>query len=170
MRPRLGQGAAGAARKLPNARQAFKFARPRAFRIHKAGARSLQERLRKIHENALGRQRKAPERHARLGAGHARAHRADLEHLTAQLLTNEDGSPTALARETGARFYEIMVDEYQDVNSVQDEIFRALSRDGNNLFMVGDVKQSIYRFRLADPLIFTDKYEKYAFLLLEIPL
>ena len=57
-----------------------------------------------------------------------------------------------------------MVDEYQDVNSVQDEIFRALSRDGNNLFMVGDVKQSIYRFRLADPLIFTDKYEKYAFL------
>ena len=89
---------------------------------------------------------------------------ADLEHLTAQLLTNEDGSPTALARETGARFCEIMVDEYQDVNSVQDEIFRALSRDGNNLFMVGDVKQSIYRFRLADPLIFTDKYEKYAFL------
>lgn len=89
---------------------------------------------------------------------------ADLEHLTAQLLTNEDGNPTNLARETGARFCEIMVDEYQDVNSVQDEIFRALSRDGNNLFMVGDVKQSIYRFRLADPLIFTDKYEKYAFL------
>lgn len=57
-----------------------------------------------------------------------------------------------------------MVDEYQDVNSVQDEIFRALSKDGSNLFMVGDVKQSIYRFRLADPLIFTDKYEKYAFL------
>ena len=62
------------------------------------------------------------------------------------------------------QFRYIMVDEYQDVNSVQDEIFRALSRDGNNLFMVGDVKQSIYRFRLADPLIFTDKYEKYAFL------
>ena len=75
---------------------------------------------------------------------------ADLEHLTAQLLTNEDGSPTNLACETGERFCEIMVDEYQDVNSVQDEIFRALSRDGSNLFMVGDVKQSIYRFRLAD--------------------
>ena len=89
---------------------------------------------------------------------------ADLEHLTAQLLTNEDGSPTNLACETGERFCEIMVDEYQDVNSVQDEIFRALSKDGSNLFMVGDVKQSIYRFRLADPLIFTDKYEKYAFL------
>ncbi len=89
---------------------------------------------------------------------------ADLEHLTAQLLTNEDGSPTELARETSQRFCEIMVDEYQDVNRVQDEIFRALSKNGENLFMVGDVKQSIYRFRLTDPLIFTEKYEKYAFL------
>ena len=83
---------------------------------------------------------------------------ADLEHLTAQLLTNEDGSPTGLARETSRRFCEIMVDEYQDVNRVQDDIFRALSKNGENLFMVGDVKQSIYRFRLADPLIFTEKY------------
>lgn len=89
---------------------------------------------------------------------------ADLEHLTAQLLTNEDGSPTELARETSQRFCEIMVDEYQDVNRVQDDIFCALSKNGENLFMVGDVKQSIYRFRLADPLIFTDKYEKYSFL------
>ena len=89
---------------------------------------------------------------------------ADLEHLTAQLLTNEDGSPTELASETSQRFCEIMVDEYQDVNRVQDDIFRALSKNGENLFMVGDVKQSIYRFRLADPLIFTEKYEKYAFL------
>ncbi len=87
---------------------------------------------------------------------------ADLEHLTAQLLTNEDGSPTQLARETSQRFCEIMVDEYQDVNRVQDDIFRALSKNGENLFMVGDVKQSIYRFRLADPLIFTEKYESYA--------
>ena len=89
---------------------------------------------------------------------------ADLEHLTAQLLTNEDGSPTQLAHETSQRFCEIMVDEYQDVNRVQDDIFRALSKNGENLFMVGDVKQSIYRFRLADPLIFTEKYESYAFL------
>lgn len=89
---------------------------------------------------------------------------ADLEHLTAQLLTDEDGCPTPLARETSKRFCEIMVDEYQDVNRVQDDIFRALSDNGKNLFMVGDVKQSIYRFRLADPTIFTDKYERYAFL------
>lgn len=87
---------------------------------------------------------------------------ADLEHLTAQLLTNEDGSPTPLARETAQHYREIMVDEYQDVNRVQDDIFTALSDNGNNLFMVGDVKQSIYRFRLADPLIFTGKYNRFA--------
>ncbi|MBR2880660.1 MAG: UvrD-helicase domain-containing protein, partial [Oscillospiraceae bacterium] len=72
------------------------------------------------------------------------------------------GEPSPLARELSHRYREIMVDEYQDVNAVQDMIFRALSRDGKNLFMVGDVKQSIYRFRLADPTIFLDKYESYA--------
>lgn len=86
----------------------------------------------------------------------------DLEHISVRLLTNEDGSPSALARQLGGRFTEIMVDEYQDVSRVQDEIFRAISRDGKNLFMVGDVKQSIYRFRLADPGIFTEKYLSYA--------
>ena len=83
---------------------------------------------------------------------------ADLEHLTARLLTEEDGSPSPLARELSRRYTEIMVDEYQDVSQVQDLIFRAVSREGKNLFLVGDVKQSIYRFRLADPAIFTDKY------------
>lgn len=86
---------------------------------------------------------------------------SDLEHFTVSLLTDENGEPTQLAREYSERFCEIMVDEYQDVNSVQDCIFRALSRNGENLFMVGDVKQSIYRFRLADPGIFLDKYESY---------
>ena len=83
---------------------------------------------------------------------------SDLEHFAARLLTDESGAPTALAREVSARFTEIMVDEYQDVSRVQDAIFRALSKDGRNLFLVGDVKQSIYRFRLADPEIFTEKY------------
>lgn len=87
---------------------------------------------------------------------------ADLEHFTARLLTDEAGEPTALARELSQRYTEIMVDEYQDVNRVQDAIFRAVSKDGTNLFMVGDVKQSIYRFRLADPTIFTEKYLSYA--------
>lgn len=87
---------------------------------------------------------------------------SDLEHMTARLLSDENGRPTALAERVSRRYTEIMVDEYQDVSRVQDAIFRALSRDGKNLFMVGDVKQSIYRFRLADPGIFTEKYLNYA--------
>ncbi len=83
---------------------------------------------------------------------------ADLEHISAKLLTDEEGRPTELARRAAAGFREIMVDEYQDVSRVQEAIFHALSRDGKNLFLVGDVKQSIYRFRLADPGIFTEKY------------
>lgn len=86
---------------------------------------------------------------------------SDLEHLTAQLLTDENDAPTALARRVAERYTEIMVDEYQDVSRVQDTIFRAVSREGKNLFLVGDVKQSIYRFRLADPLIFTEKYNAF---------
>ena len=87
---------------------------------------------------------------------------ADLEHLSARLLLDEEGRPTPLALEQRERWAEILVDEYQDVSQVQDDIFRALSRDGSNLFLVGDVKQSIYRFRLADPTIFTSKYERFA--------
>ena len=83
---------------------------------------------------------------------------ADLEHLCARILLEEDGSPSALALQVRDRWEEILVDEYQDVSRVQDDIFRAISRDGRNLFLVGDVKQSIYRFRLADPGIFTEKY------------
>ena len=87
---------------------------------------------------------------------------ADLEHMSARLLLGEDGAPTELARRVRDRYAEILVDEYQDVSRVQDDIFRALSQEGSNLFLVGDVKQSIYRFRLADPTIFTEKYESYA--------
>ena len=87
---------------------------------------------------------------------------ADLEHFTARLLTDEEGAPTELAKQLSRRYAEIMVDEYQDVSRVQDAIFRAISQEGKNLFLVGDVKQSIYRFRLADPAIFTEKYLCYA--------
>lgn len=86
----------------------------------------------------------------------------DLEHETLRLLTTASGGPTATARELSRRYVEIMVDEYQDTNRVQDAIFNAISRDGKNLFFVGDVKQSIYRFRLADPGIFLEKYHRYA--------
>ena len=86
---------------------------------------------------------------------------ADLEHMAVKLLVGEDGQPTELARQWSARYDEIMVDEYQDTNEVQNAIFTALSRDGTNLFLVGDVKQSIYRFRLADPTIFLKKYRTF---------
>ena len=86
---------------------------------------------------------------------------SDQEHLAIQLLLDGAGKPTELARTVGARYREIMVDEYQDTNEVQNRIFEAISRDGSNLFTVGDVKQSIYRFRLADPTIFLDHYNTY---------
>lgn len=85
---------------------------------------------------------------------------ADGEHLTAALLREEDGSPSQLAVDVGRQFREIMVDEYQDTNAVQNAIFGALSV-GGNLFMVGDVKQSIYRFRLAEPGIFLSKLDSF---------
>ena len=85
---------------------------------------------------------------------------SDLEHLTVRLLAGPEG-PTELARQLSGRYDEIMVDEFQDTNAVQNAICTALSRDGKNLFMVGDVKQSIYRFRLADPTIFLEKYRTF---------
>lgn len=87
---------------------------------------------------------------------------SDLEHKTLDLLLGKKRSlPTAIADEIGMRFREVMVDEYQDSNAVQDAIFNALTRKRNNCFMVGDVKQSIYQFRLADPGIFLEKYNSY---------
>ena len=86
----------------------------------------------------------------------------DLEHKTLDLFLGKHRSgPTAVANEISRRFREILVDEYQDSNQVQDAIFAALSDQRHNCFMVGDVKQSIYQFRLADPGIFLKKYESY---------
>ncbi len=86
----------------------------------------------------------------------------DLEHECLRLLLDsETGKPTPLARELSERYHQIMVDEYQDTNAAQDALFRALSRDESNLFLVGDVKQSIYGFRQAMPAIFTNRRDKY---------
>lgn len=85
---------------------------------------------------------------------------SDLEHWALKLLVRETEGGyerTPEAEELSTMFDEIMVDEYQDTNETQDMIFRAVSRDGNNLFLVGDVKQSIYRFRQAMPQIFLKK-------------
>ena len=87
---------------------------------------------------------------------------SDLEHKTLDLLLGKSRTnPTVAAAEIGSRFREILVDEYQDSNGVQDTIFSALSREKGNCFLVGDVKQSIYQFRLADPGIFLEKYKTY---------
>lgn len=83
----------------------------------------------------------------------------DLEQFALRLLWDPArGEPTALARQWRERFAHVFVDEYQDINAAQDTILRALSREGEaaNRFLVGDVKQSIYRFRLANPHIFQD--------------
>ncbi|MBQ8638747.1 MAG: helicase-exonuclease AddAB subunit AddA [Lachnospiraceae bacterium] len=91
----------------------------------------------------------------------------DLEHLALAVLSEETENgerPTAAAEEYAARFEEIMIDEYQDSNYVQELILTSISRERTghpNCFMVGDVKQSIYRFRLARPELFMEKYQTF---------
>ncbi|MGI6269703.1 MAG: helicase-exonuclease AddAB subunit AddA [Candidatus Howiella sp.] len=91
---------------------------------------------------------------------------ADAEHLALSLFVTlgEDGvlSPAPGAEELCARFDEVLVDEYQDTNPLQDTLFYAVSDGGRKLFMVGDVKQSIYRFRHADPDGFLEKKERFS--------
>ncbi len=83
---------------------------------------------------------------------------SDFEHLALQLLCREDGGRTAAAAEVSRRYDAVMVDEYQDTNSLQALLYACLANeDGSNLFFVGDVKQSIYRFRLANPQSFLQK-------------
>lgn len=85
---------------------------------------------------------------------------ADLEHYTLQILNNFPVVREALK----AKYVEVLVDEYQDINGVQENILQLISRTAENkpnIFMVGDVKQSIYRFRLAEPAIFLAKYKDY---------
>ncbi|MDR1805369.1 MAG: UvrD-helicase domain-containing protein [Clostridium sp.] len=86
----------------------------------------------------------------------------DVQHLALGLLIDEKGQKTPLAKALSEQFAEILVDEYQDVNRLQEALFRALSRDESNLFFVGDVKQSIYRFRQAEPGIFLERRDSLA--------
>ena len=84
----------------------------------------------------------------------------DLEQYTLSVLTEKDQSgnyvPTAAAKDIASRFDHFLIDECQDINKVQDTIFNTIS-SGENLFFVGDVKQSIYRFRQAMPSLFLEK-------------
>ena len=91
---------------------------------------------------------------------------SDIEHYALNILVDsETKQATAAAKELQGIYEEIMIDEYQDSNYVQETILRAVSREGQdryNIFMVGDVKQSIYRFRLARPELFMEKYRSYS--------
>ena len=82
----------------------------------------------------------------------------DIEHLALKILVDDDGNPTEIAKKYD--FNEIEIDEYQDSNSVQEYILNSVS-NGHNIFMVGDVKQSIYKFRQANPKLFMSKYNEY---------
>ena len=85
---------------------------------------------------------------------------ADCERYSLKLLVGPDGVPTDFALEYRDRIKEIYIDEYQDTNELQDMIFRAIARPGSR-FMVGDVKQSIYAFRSAEPTLFTSYRENW---------
>ena len=89
----------------------------------------------------------------------------DIEHYALDILVkkNEKGEyvPSEVAKKYQDKFYEIAIDEYQDSNLVQEYILKSVSRN-NNIFMVGDVKQSIYKFRQARPELFLEKYNNYA--------
>lgn len=93
---------------------------------------------------------------------------SDMEQYALRILTEErEGRlvPSQTAREYQEQFLEVMIDEYQDSNLIQEAILTSVStvsRGKNNLFMVGDVKQSIYRFRLSRPELFMEKYDTYS--------
>lgn len=107
------------------------------------------------------------ERYRAEKAGRGLVDFSDLEHYCLRILRHEDSEPgrslpSDAAMGYQSRFDEVLLDEYQDTNSVQEEIVRLISREEpGNRFMVGDMKQSIYRFRLAEPGLFLDKYRSY---------
>ena len=151
--------------------------------MYKDGIQSLQARYMATEAELLGGLRAAaPDAHelARLTIAFGTAFRAakkergvvdfaDLEHFALDVLIDQDVRektghivPSAVARALQERYHEVMVDEYQDTNGVQELIFSLVRKDAPpNLFVVGDVKQSIYRFRLVDAQMFLEKYRDY---------
>ena len=115
-------------------------------------ARSLSGQLETLADIAL----RASELYESAKAEQSGLTYGDLERRTLRAL-----SDPAVVQSVRKRFDYVFVDEYQDTSDIQEALVRALSR-GNNLFMVGDVKQSIYRFRLAEPRLFMEKYAAYA--------
>lgn len=89
---------------------------------------------------------------------------SDEVHFALQILVDENGNPTPIAQAYQSYFDQIMIDEYQDSNLVQEILLSSIARETEkmgNRFMVGDIKQSIYRFRMANPELFLEKYNTY---------
>lgn len=89
----------------------------------------------------------------------------DIEHLTLKLLLDDNGNITDICKDIRDTYRYVIVDEYQDINEVQETILKGISTYKSeipNMFMVGDIKQSIYRFRKADPEIFAGKYNNFS--------
>lgn len=99
--------------------------------------------------------------HKRLKAERGCIDFSDLEHGLLKLICNSRGEETPLCLKLRDYYEEILLDEFQDTNNLQFEIFSRISKQSGNLFMVGDVKQSIYKFRNADPSIFLQLYREY---------
>mgnify|MGYP002560203029 CR=1 FL=1 len=90
---------------------------------------------------------------------------SDFEHQALRLLRDADGKPTPLCESIRQNYAAVMVDEYQDTNALQDALYTCLATpSGDDLFLVGDLKQSIYRFRQADPSIFRQKLDRWPLL------
>ena len=93
---------------------------------------------------------------------------SDMEHFALDILLKKEGEtyvPSQAARELSEKYDEVLLDEYQDSNLVQEILMQTVSgwvNERKNIFMVGDVKQSIYRFRLARPELFMEKYKSYS--------
>lgn len=83
---------------------------------------------------------------------------SDVEHKVYELFSDKS---SGLGKNYSEKYFEILIDEYQDTNGLQEAIFKNISRDNKNVFMVGDIKQSIYRFRGGDMSLFRDKYNGY---------
>lgn len=90
---------------------------------------------------------------------------SDLGHLAIKLLCDEKNGkiiPSQIAKDISENYIEVMVDEYQDINDIQNTIFKMVTKNEKNLFMVGDVKQSIYKFRQSRPQIFLEKKDAFS--------
>lgn len=84
---------------------------------------------------------------------------SDIEHKVSELFADKENG---ISEKYKNKYTEILIDEYQDTNGLQDSIFESISRNNRNIFMVGDLKQSIYRFRGGDPYIFKEKFSSYS--------